>query len=214
MNDTNKRIRALHSQREEHMKVLNAAKRVASITLENGDQPDQQAVKESVNLLKAVDAIDAEITFNYRSKKAMKFEEMTEEQQEKYLKGQLVSLEFLQSDAGAEFVPNQHNRKLMADWVKRNGRTWDSASLQEAYQATKHLHAAVEPEPEAEPLAPVPVTAVDVYGPWANLTKSDIFKMSGKEMTKNNSDKRFQAKVLSLDIAPAELAKRGDKLWR
>jgi len=214
--DVKKRIRALHAQREEHMRVLNAAKRVASFSATKGDLPDQQALKESINLLKAIDAIDVEINLISGVKKTMKLEEMTEQQQEDYLKGQLVSLEFLQSDAGVGFVPNQHNRKLLADWVKRNARTWDTASLQEAYQATRHLHLAVEPEPESEPLPPpAPITATDLYGPWAKLkTKADIFKMSVKEMTVADRDPKFRAKVLSLNITPADLAKRGDKLWQ
>ena len=62
MEDRNKRIRALHQQRDEHMKVLTAVKKVAAVRIANGDPPDVQVQRESVNLLRAIEAVDAEIT--------------------------------------------------------------------------------------------------------------------------------------------------------
>jgi hypothetical protein len=138
------------------------------------------------------------------------FEQMDEQEQEDFLRGQLASLEFLQSDSGAEFIQNKHNRKLISDWLKRNGKKWDSASvLEEAFQATKHLHLEVEPAPdEAEPQAEVVSSPVN---PYARLTKADVLAMSPKDMTKKVNDRQFQDHVASLNISHADLvkAKRG-----
>ena len=137
------------------------------------------------------------------------WDKCTPEEQEKYMIGKLASLEFLQTDAGAEYVANKHNLGVMKNWIKRSGKLWDSAAtLEQAYRETKHLHLAEDPVPEVI-AAPVPEpTAVDVYGPYANLSKSQAIAMPAKEMAKNLKDPQFQARIASLGLTSADLAQR------
>ena len=137
------------------------------------------------------------------------FDKCTPEEQEYYMNGKLATLGFLQTDSGAEFIQNRHNAGVMKGWILRNGLLWDSvATLEKAYQATKHLHLAEDPVPPVVEAAAPPVTAVDLYGPYANLSKAQVIAMPAKEMTKNLRDPQFQARIASLGITIADLAQR------
>ena len=139
--------------------------------------------------------------------KEKSWENMSETERENYAAGQLVSLEWLQTDSGAAFIQNQHNTDLMRGWILRNGKNWNAESLEKAYQATKHQHLDREPEPEVvtEPEAAKPPTPEELYGPFVNLKKEQIVRMSGTQMKLCLKDPRFQAKVDSLQITRADL---------
>jgi hypothetical protein len=134
------------------------------------------------------------------------------ERDEAFAEGQLVSLEWLATDAGCNYISNRTNAKLMGEWIKENGNPpgeWTEANLNDAMRATQHLHVERDPDPvvEVPPTPPPqPPTPEQMFGPWCELTKDQVIKMDGKEMRQASRDPRFIAKVNSLKITKADLA--------
>jgi hypothetical protein len=133
---------------------------------------------------------------------------------ERYASGQLISYKWLMSEIGSRYIQNNYNFSLLMNWLKRHGKAdeWSLENLDEAFLATEAEMLAEEPEPEAEPLPePEPLrtpTQEELYGPFAGLTKQQVAGMSGSDMRKFGRDPRFAARINSLLITRADLARK------
>jgi len=119
-----------------------------------------------------------------------------------------------QTDIGSRYIENNYNGTLMLNWMKRHGKTnWTPEELDECFLAVEDQQLPEDPKPdeipEPEPTPPPPPSPEEMYGPWKDLTKEQVIKMAGSEMRFAGKDPRFNAKVDSLQITRAELARRG-----
>jgi hypothetical protein len=128
--------------------------------------------------------------------------------------GAVASLRWLQTDIGSRFISNLYNTNLIQQWKARHGKDahdFSQATLNEAFLAMEDQMLSEDPKPEdfsePEPTPPPPPTDAELYGPWKDLTKQMVLKMTGSEMRFAGKDPRFSRKVDSLQITKAELRK-------
>jgi len=134
--------------------------------------------------------------------------------QEAQAAGVVATLRWMQTDIGSRFTPNVHNGDLIREWKLRHGKErhyFSEATLNEAFLATEDRMLSVDPvpaaPPEPEPTPTPPPTDAELYGPWKDLTKQMVIKMTGSEYRLAGRDPRFARKVDSLQITKAELRK-------
>jgi hypothetical protein len=148
-------------------------------------------------------------------KNAKEWGSMTMTEKENYARQQLVSLEWLNTDSGAECVVIPYNIKLIQDYVLRHcGGIWNETSLELAYQKTKHKQLKSEPEAEVTPVEPEPpkiLTPEEKYGPYISLTREQVLNMPATTMRKFSGDPRYQAKILDLKITKNDLHGRNNE---
>jgi hypothetical protein len=135
------------------------------------------------------------------------------EEREQYASGALVTYQWLQTSLGARYIQNDFNYSLMMNWMARHGRTdWTLENLDEAFLACESEMLDKDPEPEPEPIPelepPKPPSDEELNGPFASLTKDQVAKMSASDMRRFGKDPRFAARINSLQITRADLARK------